>query len=702
MELPAAAAAAQAQAARGPRKAKTSCGDCGQSPRTMRSGLTFHVCANPECGVDKIGKNGSDPGISCFCARCLIGNYKLVPEGEYSLGGRKPKIVNAGVARATVCPRCRGLEGAGRKRPPPAEGGGGRRSKGPKRRGGASSGDESGARGGPLPLSPADAPKLSWCKLPPPDAPARPPPGSAIRAEFEQGNVVRLDIREAVTRDSFTGERRLAEPDHNYVMQLIDDADVSVIIKGLAAELTPELWTWDYLLQRCGHVVWKKVRVFERTDDSEHWHERGWKTMSLHDYHEYLLRRQAGDKDALSVVWYWIDFPLKEFLPELFSDFQNSAPLDLFPAGRHCAQQWVSAGSRPDMGPNLYITPPGGRTWFHEDGNGTVDSGHQCMTGRNEVVMLRRITDVPTRLNAMHKLNGAEGVDHARPHDDAVLSTAAKKWPTEETLGYLRDELHAGPSHIVLGPGEFLHIGKGRMHAFRKMAPERAETAEDICISVAWDWMYQGYASTGIAQETETVAHNGRLNQVARRESLSIFDSTLAHGALSRLGHLRAVQAVHKLAAHSLVGAESKAFLDNRADGEDLTERHSQLALTLRAECAAVEPFVSNLDKPLQHVGESSQMSEHFHTRAAIDNKNRTPRLLTTSGSVGDRQRAQQDISRVDAFTSSSMGDQYNPDAFDLSGCECRASLSVRSCPRNFLTGRCCHRLVRGVPCRAT
>ena len=198
------------------------------------------------------------------------------------------------------------------------------------------------------------------------------------------------------------------------------------------------------------------------------------------------------------------------------------------------------------------------------------------------------------------------------------------------------------------------------------------------------------------------MAHNGRLNQVARRESLSIFDSTLAHGALSRLGHLRAVQAVHKLAAHSLVGAESKAFLDNRADGEDLTERHSQLALTLRAECAAVEPFVSNLDKPLQHVGESSQMSEHFHTRAAIDNKNRTPRLLTTSGSVGDRQRAQQDISRVDAFTSSSMGDQYNPDAFDLSGCECRASLSVRSCPRNFLTGHCCHRLVRGVPCRAT
>ena len=43
------------------------------------------------------------------------------------------------------------------------------------------------------------------------------------------------------------------------------------------------------LLARCGHVVWKKVRVFEKKDPaSDHWHERGWKTMSLLDYHEYL------------------------------------------------------------------------------------------------------------------------------------------------------------------------------------------------------------------------------------------------------------------------------------------------------------------------------------------------------------------------------------------------------------------------------
>jgi hypothetical protein len=46
---------------------------------------------------------------------------------------------------------------------------------------------------------------------------------------------------------------------------------------------------------------------------------------------------------------------------------------------------------RPDVGPHLYITPPGSFTKFHRDGGGTVDSGHLCLEGYNEVVMLRRI-----------------------------------------------------------------------------------------------------------------------------------------------------------------------------------------------------------------------------------------------------------------------------------------------------------------------
>ena len=45
------------------------------------------------------------------------------------------------------------------------------------------------------------------------------------------------------------------------------------------------------------------------------------------------------------------------------------------------------------MGPNLYVTPGGAYTHFHQDGNGTVDSGHYCLSGYNEVVMLRRLPE---------------------------------------------------------------------------------------------------------------------------------------------------------------------------------------------------------------------------------------------------------------------------------------------------------------------
>jgi hypothetical protein len=46
------------------------------------------------------------------------------------------------------------------------------------------------------------------------------------------------------------------------------------------------------------------------------------------------------------------------------------------------------------MGPNSYVTPGGGFTQTHQDGHGTVNSGHVCLSGYNEVIMLRRL---PTR-----------------------------------------------------------------------------------------------------------------------------------------------------------------------------------------------------------------------------------------------------------------------------------------------------------------
>jgi len=55
------------------------------------------------------------------------------------------------------------------------------------------------------------------------------------------------------------------------------------------------------------------------------------------------------------------------------------------------------------MGPNYYLTPPGGFTQFHQDGYGSVDSGHLCVEGYNEVVLLRRM-DESHKINALRYL----------------------------------------------------------------------------------------------------------------------------------------------------------------------------------------------------------------------------------------------------------------------------------------------------------
>jgi hypothetical protein len=59
-------------------------------------------------------------------------------------------------------------------------------------------------------------------------------------------------------------------------------------------------------------------------------------------------------------------------------------------------------------------------TQFHQDGHGTVDSGHLCCRGYNEVVMLRRLPE-RHKLHALHLLNGTSFSSgsflYGKPHD---------------------------------------------------------------------------------------------------------------------------------------------------------------------------------------------------------------------------------------------------------------------------------------------
>ena len=81
---------------------------------------------------------------------------------------------------------------------------------------------------------------------------------------------------------------------------------------------------------------------------------------------------------------------------------------------------------------------------------------------------------------------------------------------------YLNTSSRLQPVILILGPGDALHIGRGRYHAFRKMTDNTLPESDchhnlrqrklnelrqlhghnmpiDVCFSIAWDWLYPGH-----------------------------------------------------------------------------------------------------------------------------------------------------------------------------------------------------------------
>jgi hypothetical protein len=91
---------------------------------------------------------------------------------------------------------------------------------------------------------------------------------------------------------------------------------------------------------------------------------------------------------------------------------------------------------------SVYITPTGTFTHFHQDGHGSVDSGHQVISGYNEICMLRRLPERHKR-HAMWLLTGggkSEGAFYdalySEPHGDGLGEKP--QWPTKTQIDELR------------------------------------------------------------------------------------------------------------------------------------------------------------------------------------------------------------------------------------------------------------------------
>ena len=99
--------------------------------------------------------------------------------------------------------------------------------------------------------------------------------------------------------------------------------------------------------------------------------------------------------------------------------------------------------SRPFMGPNLYISPGGGFTHLHQDGHGTVDSGHYVVAGYNEVVMLRRMPErhkqnackmIPRRVGVSSNSQRDYDSLYSLPHGDKADQGDRPDWPHNKTV----------------------------------------------------------------------------------------------------------------------------------------------------------------------------------------------------------------------------------------------------------------------------
>jgi hypothetical protein len=113
---------------------------------------------------------------------------------------------------------------------------------------------------------------------------------------------------------------------------------------------------------------------------------------------------------------------------------------------------------------------------------------------------------------------------------------------------------------FILKPGQFVHINKGRLHAFRKLSPtllpehdchaklrekvlsqfsEKQLSDLSICISIAWDWTFRGITAEAIHDELFSMFECAALNQKNSARSLAIPETSLLHTAKVLLSRLK-------------------------------------------------------------------------------------------------------------------------------------------------------------------
>ncbi|KAL3786447.1 hypothetical protein HJC23_011028 [Cyclotella cryptica] len=370
----------------------------------------------------------------------------------------------------------------------------------------------------------------------------------------------------------------VAHEDEQFLLKMMERDDITVISQGLLDEINSSLLGREYLEGVVGSRFHHKVKEFKKTlnkprdsiptgEVNDKFEESGWYSMKISDYFEYVDRRLqiqgcniinakgldgcdgntgkhfdfTNDEgrnisiDPREVVLYMLDLDMVKMLPRAYDKFMRSFKLpSVLPGGLHCMMNAVNLNGRPFMGPNIYITPPSSFTYFHQDGNGTVDSEHYCHRGYNEVIMLRRLPE-RHKHHALHLFTGRSTFTHGflygKPHDQ----NTQLRWPTNEAIEEcIRMGLHAFRklSHLPL------HEADCHCNLRNEILPSISQ--EDlVCVSVAWDWMFKGITSQGINREVASILECARLNHTYHVQSLGIPETALLFMAEENIARLK-------------------------------------------------------------------------------------------------------------------------------------------------------------------
>lgn len=195
---------------------------------------------------------------------------------------------------------------------------------------------------------------------------------------------------------------------------------MSLVVKGMASELNPCMWTWPFVLESVGADACFAFEHFQYVcrdgaapSSSRDLEYVGELKLSLGAYAQYLDKflslPVAGAKDTIVLD----DQAKKEPVPmvasdnvialhslvvaqscaKLYNDLKNSFQWDVFAGGIHCLLQYLPESCRSDKfaSPMLHFTFPGARSALCDPGNGTTDTAYQVLSGSLELVIFERM-----------------------------------------------------------------------------------------------------------------------------------------------------------------------------------------------------------------------------------------------------------------------------------------------------------------------